>query len=502
VGPLPKTKKGHKYLLTIMCASTRFPEAIPLRSIKSPIIIKALEKFFAFVGLPKEIQSDQGSNFMSHEFQQAMCRLGIKQIHSSPYHPQSQGALERYHQTLKSMIKKFCIEQNKDWDEGVHWLLFATREVASESLGFSPFELIFGHSVRGPLKVLKEQWLTDQPSDNILDYYSDFKERLKRSLELAHENLKQAQETMKGHYDKNAKERKFEVGDNVLVFLPIVGHPFQAKYFGPYLIKRKVNDYNYIIEMPDRRKTERLCHINMLKEYNTRSVNININNSSKPQEGQNENYDKSVEQLEETVGQKLEIKIKLKNSEILENLDEKLKDLSQEKVKDLRTLFDKYKPCFRDNLGRTTLIEHSVEIENSKPIKQHSYRANPEKLRLLRNEIKYMLENDLIEESQSNWSSPCILVPKPDGSVRLCIDYRKVNQVTKADSYPLPRIEDCIDKIGQSKFVTKIDLQKGYWQVPLSEDSKEVSAFVTPDGLYQCKVLPFGMKNAPAVSNA
>ncbi len=156
VGPLPKTRSGNSYMLTIMCSATRFPEAIPLRKITTPVIVKALIKFFTWVGLPREIQHDQGSNFMSGIFQQVMDQLGIKQCVSSAYHPESQGALERYHQSLKTMIKTYCFESEKDWDEGIPLLLFASREAIQESLGFSPFELVFGHSVRGPLKVMKE----------------------------------------------------------------------------------------------------------------------------------------------------------------------------------------------------------------------------------------------------------------------------------------------------------------------------------------------------------
>jgi len=82
-----------------------------------------------------------------------------------------------------------------------------------------------------------------------------------------------------------------------------------------------------------------------------------------------------------------------------------------------------------------------------------------------------MLENDIIEPSQSEWSSPWVLVPKTDKSYRFCTDFRKVNAVTKTDSYPIPRIDDCIDKIGHAKFVSKFDPLKGYWQVPLSQVS-------------------------------
>jgi hypothetical protein len=147
---------------------------------------------------------------------------------------------------------------------------------------------------------------------------------------------------------------------------------------------------------------------------------------------------------------------------------------------------------------KTTAACHDVIVGDEVPIKQHLYRLNPLKLQYLRSEVKYMVDNDIIETSKCDWSSPCILVPKPDGTYRLCTDFRKVNSVTKTDSYPFPRIDDCIDKIGSAKFVSKFDLLKGYWQVPLTERAKEISAFVTPDGLFQYKVMPFGMKNAPA----
>ena len=109
-----------------------------------------------------------------------------------------------------------------------------------------------------------------------------------------------------------------------------------------------------------------------------------------------------------------------------------------------------------------------------------------------------MLKNEIIEPTHSDWSSPCLLVPKSDGSSRFCTDYRKVNEVTKTDTHPLPRMEDCIDHVGSAKYVSKFDLMKGYWQVPLTPRAVEVSAFVTPDGLYAYKVMPFGMKNSGA----
>ena len=96
-----------------------------------------------------------------------------------------------------------------------------------------------------------------------------------------------------------------------------------------------------------------------------------------------------------------------------------------------------------------------------------------------------MLQYNIIEPSSSDWSSPCVLVPKSDGTVHSCTDFRKLNALTKTDSFPLPRIEDCIKRIGKARYVTKLDLLKGYWQIPLTDHAKQLPAFVTPDGLYQ-----------------
>ena len=99
--------------------------------------------------------------------------------------PESQGALERFHQTLKNMIRSYCFDTEKDWDDGIHLILFAVRESVQESLGFSPFELVFGHTVRGPLKLLKEIFLLDHDSSlNLLQYVSDFKNRLSKPVKL------------------------------------------------------------------------------------------------------------------------------------------------------------------------------------------------------------------------------------------------------------------------------------------------------------------------------
>ena len=485
VGPLPRTKSGNEYFLTIMCTSIRFPEAIPLRSIKTKSIVKALINFFTFVGLPKSVQSAQGSNFMSGILQQVMHELGIKQYRSSAYHPESQSALERFHQTLKNMIRSYCFDTEKDCDEGIHLLLFAVGESVQESLGFSPFELVFGHSVRGPLKLLQEKFLSnDETPLNLLQYVSDFRNRLSRACEVARSNLKTSQGKMKARYDNHVIDIKFKPGDKVLVLLPIPGRLLQARYFGPYTIDNKTRDLNYIINTPGRRKNKQMCHVNMLEVYFDRDSSI-----SKP-------ITVVITVLQESSVFEPEVNSdfidksdpgpsKLENSDILRNLNNKLSHLEPSQQEELKQLIHEYEHLFPNIPTRTDKIYHDVIVEDSKPIKQHPYRMNPLKQKYLQDEVKYLLENDFIEPSQSNYSSPCILVPKSNGTYRMCIDYRKVNSLTKTDSFPIPRIDDCIDKVGNSKYVTKFNLLKNFWQVPLTDKAKEVSAFATPNGLYK-----------------
>ena len=159
VGPLPETRKKNKYLLTIMCAATRYPIAFPLRSLCSKGIVEKLLKVFTEYGIPQIVQSDQATNFTSKMFSEVMERLGVVQQLSSSYHPESQGALERFHQTFKTLLKIFCEENKVDWDQGIDLLLFSVRDSKNESIGFSPFQLLFGREVTGPLKLLKDTWL-------------------------------------------------------------------------------------------------------------------------------------------------------------------------------------------------------------------------------------------------------------------------------------------------------------------------------------------------------
>lgn len=498
VGPLPRSKRGYQYLLTIMCMTTRYVEAVPLRNITTGLVVEAMLKFFTTFGLPKEVQTDRGTNFMSRIFNQSLKDLGIRHVTSSAYHPQSQGAIERFHHTLKEMLRCYCNDEPRKWPTGVPFVLFAVRDSVQEALGYSPFELVFGHDVRGPLKMIKETWMNERGRFvSATQYMSEMKERMIKAVECANDHLKKTKTRMKVWYDRKAREREYEPGDRVLVLIPTQQNPLVARYVGPYRVKKRVGPTTYVIDTPDRRRKTKMCHANMLKTYHGDNEGISQMPVCAAVQSESELEDEKLWEQEQE--KKCMLEPQLRNSECFNNIDITLGHLEEERREQLKNLLRDHENLFADVPRKTHLVTHDVELSKDvSPIKQHAYRIDPMKREVMRKEVRFLLENGLAEPSCSAWSSPCILVQKGGGQWRLCTDYRKVNAVTKTDSYPIPRIDDCVDNVGQAKFVTKIDLLKGYYGIPLTDRAKELSAFVTPDGLYQYTVLPFGLKGAPA----
>uniref|UniRef100_A0A3B5R704 Integrase catalytic domain-containing protein n=1 Tax=Xiphophorus maculatus TaxID=8083 RepID=A0A3B5R704_XIPMA len=198
VGPLGRSSSGNRYILVICDYATRYPEAFPLRSVKAKQVANCLLHLFSRVGIPREILTDCGTNFLSNLLKQVYQLLGIKGINTTPYHPQSDGLVERFNQTLKNMLRKFVTETGTEWDKWLPYMLFAYREVPQASTGFSPFELLYGRQVRGPLDLLKEQWESPSPSgEHVVSYVIKMRERLEQMAVMAHQHMTTAQAKQK-----------------------------------------------------------------------------------------------------------------------------------------------------------------------------------------------------------------------------------------------------------------------------------------------------------------
>ncbi|XP_066958571.1 uncharacterized protein [Macrobrachium rosenbergii] len=203
VGPLPKTRRGNEYLLTVLCPTTRYPLAIPIKNIHAKTIIGQLLKVFTTFGFPKELQCDQGTNFTSNLFRQAMAECSIRNVYATTYNPQTNGALERVHQTVKSLLRKYISETSKTWDEELDLLMYILRSVPNDSTGISPFELMFGRKPRTTLSMVKEDIINKkiETVSSVSSYLSDLKEKLLNMYNFAFNNISISQIL----YDRKAK---------------------------------------------------------------------------------------------------------------------------------------------------------------------------------------------------------------------------------------------------------------------------------------------------------
>lgn len=164
-------------------------------------------------------------------------------------------------------------------------------------------------------------------------------------------------------------------------------------------------------------------------------------------------------------------------------------------------LLNEFRDCFATTtkVNQTPLAQHRIITDpTERPVRQHAYRVSQKEHDAIRHQVQQMLKDDVIQPSTSPWASPVVLVKKKDGTLRFCVDYRKLNKITKKDVYPLPRIDDSLDRIRHARYFSSMDLRSGYWQIAVDARDREKTAFITPDGLYEFKVLPFGLCSAPA----
>ena len=172
--------------------------------------------------------------------------------------------------------------------------------------------------------------------------------------------------------------------------------------------------------------------------------------------------------------------------------------LTSNQQKQLNNLLEEYQDLFDKNLGKCGIVKHKIDTGVERPIKQHAYQRPLAKKKVIQQEVEKMLEQGAIRESSSSWTSPVVLVKKKNGETRFCVDYRKLNRITRKDCHPLPRIDDLLDSFQGSTCFTILDLASGYWQIEVDSADCEKTAFITDQGIYEFNVMPFGLTNAPA----
>ena len=267
IGPIiPTSTTGYQYILVMVDFATRYPEAVPLRRITAEAVAEAAFVMWTRTGIPASVLTDRGTQFTGKVWEEILRLLAIKGLKTTPYHAQSNGLVERFNGTLKRMLRRLAQEKPKDWDRWIPALLFAYREVPQESTGFSPFELLFGRRVRGPMQVLRDLWLHPerQEARTAAEHVVELRNKIAESCELVEKNLTGSAEKYKRHFDKKTKPRQFKIGSRVLVLRPMKNNKLELAWKGPYEVLQRVGEVDYRIRIQGKQK---LFHANLLKEF-------------------------------------------------------------------------------------------------------------------------------------------------------------------------------------------------------------------------------------------
>lgn len=267
VGPLPITENGNRFIMTMQDDLTKFSYATVIPNHESKTLANEFVKFITIFGIPETILTDNGSDFTSGLIKEVNKLFKVRHILTSPYHPQSNGALERSHSTLKDYLKHYLNKQQTNWDEYVELAMFTYNTHIHASTKFTPFELMFGHKAQIPSS------LTSKPEFKYTydDYHQQLKLKLNQSFELARQNLIKNKETSKKYYDKNINLKQYNVNDLVLLKNNAVSYG-QNKKLSPNLKDPfkiiKVNSNNtYQLELTSNKS--QTYHYDMIRPYNT-----------------------------------------------------------------------------------------------------------------------------------------------------------------------------------------------------------------------------------------
>jgi hypothetical protein len=356
------------------------------------------------------------------------------------------------------------------------------------------------------MQILKQCWLNENVENEVktsYEYVLDLQNRIEETCEMARRELNKARGRYKKYYDRKARSRKYKPGDKVLILLPTDNNKLLLQWKGPFPVIESTNPYDYKLDINGKIRT---FHANMLKQYFSRAESNNLDNVSGSilqivvaavVDDQDSDQDDELVDLNDYAF------LSFSDSKSPQNLDDLIicDKLSKNQKDQILHVVSLFKDVFSDNPGNTKLVEHNIELTTDEAVR--SKYPLPFSMRdIANNEITKMLELDVIERSESPYASPIVLVRKKDNSNRFCVDYRAVNRVTIFDPEPMPKPIDIYAKLKEARYLTKIDLSKGYWQISVRREDRPKTAFISPDqGCFQFKRMPFGLMNSAATFN-
>ena len=353
------------------------------------------------------------------------------------------------------------------------------------------------------------------------------------SCELAMQNSSAASQRNKKYYDKKTQDRKFSVGEEVLVLLPSASNKLLSSWLGPFPITKVFHpDYRVLVK-----GKEKVFHANMLKRYVRReeTADVAVGGSKCVQSVGDfvpwreispllDEVDMSVPKVPSTSSGDFHAVESVCSAGVVQDHGEDVSvptlsvpmstsipdedvscvqfddALSEVQLDELKAVFQTHADILTtrpDVFSGNLMLE--IPLTSDVPIRRKMYNLPFSSKEVVEKEIQVMLDLEIIEPSKSPYSSPVVLVRKKDGSCRFCIDFRGLNKITVFDAEPIPNVEDLFVRLAHSRFFTKIDLAKGYWQILVLPEDRPKTAFATHQGLFQFIRMPFGLVLAPAV---
>ena len=268
LGELPETPRGNKYIVVIGDYFTKWTEALPIPNMEACTVTKVLvENVLCRFGIPQVIHSDQGRQFESNLFQEMCKLLGIHKTRTTPYHPQSDGMVERFNRTLAAMLSAYVSENHRDWDEQLPYVTMAYRSTEHETTGMSPNMLMFGREVSTPLDLVYELPNLSKPIPNN-QWVWELRDRIERAHTLVRQYTQQAMHRQKRYRDSRTSFETFKIGDQVFVHFPVKKVGTSAKltpfWRGPFKVTGKLSEVLYKVNC-GRNNAEQIIHCDRIK---------------------------------------------------------------------------------------------------------------------------------------------------------------------------------------------------------------------------------------------
>ena len=475
VGPFPTARGGHKFMITCIDSASRWPEAFPVRKVTARTVIGCLTSVFTWWGFPEKLTSDNGSQFTSKVFSKWLRDKGIAHARSTPYHPQGNGVVERLHRTLNGVISK-TISCKGDWAAVLPMALFFLRVTPSSSTGISPFLLTHGWEPANPIQLLYQAWVDrDIGGVDLSEWVLENADRVEMARDKATVTPIENSRARAQAYNKKAKDRQFTVGDSVWVRRPGLDHKLRESWVGPGTILKQNSPVSFRVQTPER--TLATVNVQQLKlAQNTDSVK------------------KITTVVEDTATDHI--------TDSFASTTVESQEMTAQQQQQLQQVLRTHEHILTKEPGLTSLVKFDIYTGDADPIHQRPY-STPIALKAsVDEEITWLLAKGYIVPSSSPWASPMVTVRKADGSARLCVDFRRINSLTRQQPFFMPRVEEVIEGIGRARFISKLDLSKGFYQVELTEQAKQKTAFTCHRGAFHFTRMPFGVKNAPACFQA